>query len=1343
VGQIPASASSRWCASRSPLIKKLKSGAEKEQFMRRQIQGLLGLCSFLVMVSLFSGEAFAQTGTTSLRGTILDKSGAGIAGATVTLSDSQQGHERNVTSGETGAYEFVGLAPGIYSLKVEKDNFQKYELSNIQLLVNTPATQTITMQVGSSTQTVEVSAAAEILNTTDASIGTAFNENQIRQLPLEGRSVPELLTLQAGVVYTGNRTDIDRNVDTRSGAVNGARSDQSNLTLDGVDVNDQVNGNAFTSVLPVSVDSVQEFRVTTTSYNADQGRSSGAQVTLVTKSGTNTLHGSLYEYHRNTITSANDYFVKSSELQSGQPNVAPKLIRNIFGASAGGPIKKDRLFFFANYEGYRQAEEASEQRIVPSETLRQGIVLYQCAVASQCPGGSIPGTTFSLPAGYNALTAANLAAMDPLHIGPNQVMLNYFNSFPAPNDLTLGDGQNFVGYRFRGPIPTTNNWYIARVDYKLTANGNHTLFWRGALRNDVHAAAPYLLGQSPLQSNVDYSKGFTVGYTAAIRQNLLNNFRWGYTRQSIGVLGNNDSQPFVYFRGLNDNSTPASSSLAVTRSFNYQTPVHNFVDDLSWIHGRHTLQFGTNVRFIRNPRENFLTSFSRGVTNSSGLDTAGLANKNSPLDPGSNGFPAVATGFNNSYDYPTVALLGLVSEIDAQYNYDKNGNLLPLNSPVKRHWGADEYEFYLQDAFKVKPNFTLTLGLRYSLFSPPWETTGTQVAPTMGLGDWFTLRGNDMVNGIGSNQDPLITMDLAGPANGKEGFYNWDYKNFGPRVAFAYSPNFSSGLLGSLFAGGGKTSIRGGFGMVYDRVGAGLLSTFDQFGSFGLSTSLTNTVIPSVASAPRVADLNTVPTTDQNGQVIFPAAPPGGFPFTPPNQEGGLAINWGLDNSIKTPYSYTVDFSVGREFARGFSLEVSYVGRYSHRLLIQEDLAMPLNLTDKASGIAYFQAARRLSQLGAAGTPTSAITPGLVGSTAQYWQNLLAPLAPGDAYSLACSGGSTTSPLQAVYDLYSCNVFNETTPLWQLDQVGSDFSGNAGIAGVATDGSGNVVNYYPTKLGPAAFFNKQFKSLYAWRSKGTANYNALQVSVHKRMTRGLQFDVNYTYSKSIDLMSDAERVTEWGGLNGQVINSWDPNARRSVSDFDLTHQVNANWVLELPFGRGRALGRNVGKGLDAFIGGWQLSGLARWTSGFPGSVLNGGTWPTNWQLGGGALQVGPVATGTTVDPSNGTISIFKDPQGATGIGAFQHALPGDSGGRNQIRGQGFAGLDLGLSKRWIMPWKESHTLQLRWEVFNVPNLHRFDVQSANLNIDSGAAFGLYTGLLTNPRVMQFALRYEF
>jgi len=672
-------------------------------------------------------------------------------------------------------------------------------------------------------------------------LGNAFDEHQVKDLPMEGRNVPDLLSLQAGVAYTGNRPDINTNVDTRSGAVNGARSDQSNITLDGVDVNDQVNGTAFTSVLPVTLDSVQEFRVTTTNANSDMGRSSGAQVALVTKSGTNKYHGSLYEYHRNTFTSANDYFVKTAELASGQPNVPPKLIRNIFGGSVGGPILKDRLFFFANYEGARQREENSVLRIVPSDTLRQGIIQYVCdptdpncsASNTQVSVGNSPNP--SLSGLVASLTPAQIKTMDPLGLGNNPVMLQYFNSFPHANDLTQGDQLNFVGYRFRGPVPTNKNWYIARVDFKITSNGNHSLFWRGALRNDTHSDVPYLPGERSLHTLADYSKGFTVGYTALLRPTLINNFHWGFTRQSSGNIGNNDTDPFIFFRGLNDDEGANNSELAVTRSRVFQTPVHNFVDDLTWTKGKHTYQFGTKIRFIRNPRANYLSSFSSGTTNSSGLDTAGIVGSKSPLNPGnysSIGFPGVDSSFRLGYNWPIMAMMGIVSEVDATFNYDKTGATLPQGAPLKRHFGADEYEFYVQDSYRMKPNLTINYGIRYSLFSPPWETNGTEVTPTISLGDWFNSRASKMLSGGTSQSDPLITYDLAGPANHRPGYYSWDTHNFGPHLAFAYSPRAENGWLHNLVGSGDKTVIRGGFGVVFDSVGEGFLSTFDQRGCF-------------------------------------------------------------------------------------------------------------------------------------------------------------------------------------------------------------------------------------------------------------------------------------------------------------------------------------------------------------------------------------------------------------------------------------------------------------------------------------------------------------------------------
>src|ERR1700674_3772320 len=338
-------------------------------------------CFALAMSGAAAGQA-----TTSLRGTVTDPTGSAVAGARVVLANSESKTERSATTGDQGGYQFLFLLPGTYTLTVSAAGFQRYEITGVQLLVNTPATINAQLKVGGATETVTVTSEQPALNMVDASIGNSFEEKQVKQVPLEGRNVPDLLSLQAGVAYTGNRNDIDRDQDTRNGAVNGARSDQSNITLDGVDVNDQANGYAFTSVLPVTLDSVQEFRVTTTNYGADQGQGSGAQVTLVTKSGGNQFHGSVYEYLRNAATSANDYLVKTAELLDGQPNKPLKLNRNIFGASVGGPVRKDRLFFFANYEGTRQREEHSAVRSIPTVAMRDGVIRYICAGGTANPG---------------------------------------------------------------------------------------------------------------------------------------------------------------------------------------------------------------------------------------------------------------------------------------------------------------------------------------------------------------------------------------------------------------------------------------------------------------------------------------------------------------------------------------------------------------------------------------------------------------------------------------------------------------------------------------------------------------------------------------------------------------------------------------------------------------------------------------------------------------------------------------------------------------------------------------------------------------------------------------------
>jgi hypothetical protein len=1339
--------------------------------MRSSIQNRLFLCPVFILLSISS--AWAQTGTTSLHGKVLDRTRAVVEGASITLANQGQGISRTTTTPSSGEFEFLALPPGTYVLTVEKAGFKKYEQTNLQLLVNVPTSVNVALQVGALTTEIEVSGQAPVINTEDATMGIAFGENQVKELPLEGRNVPDLLTLQPGVAYTGNRADTSTN-DTRSGAVNGARSDQGNVSLDGIRVNDE-GGHAFTSVLPVTLDSVQEFRVTTSNSNADEGGTSGAQVALVTKSGTNSIHGSVYEYLRNTYTSANDYFNKLAQLQNcalpnpNDCNMPPKLIRNIFGASIGGPIKKDRLFLFMNYEGTRRAEATvSSGEEVPSLAMRDGVLQYLCTLnpggslnTAQCPGGSgfavqgKSGQSYAPAPGYFALGFSRLQQLDPIHAGPDAAAMAYFQTLPLPNSNVTGDGYNYQGFVFAAPTRQTQNVYIAHLDYNITQDGKQRLSMLGASRDDSDdtcgGCQPYFPGQPPQGQTVYHNKGLIAGYSAVIRPNLMSNFHYGFVRESFGTLGNS-YQPWITF----------NFTQGITRTQNYQRPTHNFSEDLSWIHGKHTLQFGGYLLFMRNPRFDYSSSFDSGNTNSSFTTTSGFADKNSPLNPTSNGYPGVDPSFAVSYDYPITDVLGMVTQATTVFNYNRQLQLLPANSPISRRYAQDSYEPYVQDIWKVSPNLTLTLGLRYSLFSPVWETNGLQVCPSPSLGQWFSARVTAGASGTPSSQDAPLIIDWCGAANHKKGYWNWDYGNLGPRVAFAWAPNRTEGFLSKLLGSGNKSSIRGGLGMVYDRFGQGIVDEFNG-NSFGLTTPLSNPILP-LASLPRLTSVNVIPPS-----LLQPAPGAPSFPETVPSMQALGASNFGssLDTSLKTPYSYTLDFSVERDLGAGFSLDLAYVGRLSHRLLSSQDVAQPLDLRDKKSGLDYFSAIQPLARLYELQGVTDAtfndsmVSPAVV----QYWTNMLQAPINGGSYALGAqtggcgSGGpaSTTDPVLAIFDLF-CGVAGvETTALQALDVPTVSGFGNGGIPDATGDPSCGqaghpLCQYYPVG-GPNAFYNPQYVSLMTVRSIGFSNYNALQATLRHQMSHGIQFDFNYTYSKSIDLCSDAERLGNYGSLNFnggcQMFNAWSPNLFRAVSDFDTTHQLNANWIVDLPFGRGRAFAGRVNRAVDAVIGGWQLSGLFRWTSGFPYTIYNNpADYPTDWYWEGAAMPTVSHLKSGAYHQADGNVNLFPDP--ATAESSFNPALPGQVGVRNFVRGDGYFGIDLGLSKRWSMPWNDKQNLALRWEVFNVTNSTRFDFNDQN----SGSAsesnnsiavpnFGNYTHLMTNPRVMQFALRYEF
>ncbi len=1242
----------------------------------RLSKGIFFLFLFLAIV-----PGFGQSANTSLRGTVKDPTGAVIPGAKIGLVDNGTGLTFSAESNATGEYQFAQIPPAKYTITVTSTGFGA-QTKIAELLVNQPATINFALSVTTTQEVLNVTAEVQTLNVSDASLGNSTNNATIQALPSETRNVPDILSLQPGVIYLPPPSNPALQ-DSRSGAVNGGRSDQGNITVDGVDDNDQVNGFAFTGVLRQTQDSIEEFRVTTGNANAEAGRSSGAQVSLVTKSGTNHFHGAAYEYNRPTITVANNFFNKQAQLNSGEANRPGKLIRNIFGADVGGPIFKDKLFFFANYEGSRIAESAQVVETVPTAAYQSGILQYTGA-----SGGTVSLTPAQIATLDANCTVCNTAAYKP-GPGPNPNALAYFKSMPAANGFAAGDLLNTGSYSFASPNPKTLNTTIVRLDY--IPSSKHRIFARGNLQKDTTGATEQFPGQGPSAVLIDNSKGMTFGDTWTVSTNMVNDIRYGYIRQGFGNSGVGTGD-YVDFRFI-------ANATAETRSTIVSVPVNNIVDNLSWIKGKHTIQAGANWRLVHQNRNSNSISFSSATTNPSWLG-------GNPPDPSTLGLDSVDGGFFSSYQQAFANLVGTVPQVNSQFNYavsnPTTGTLLADGAFIDRHFSANEYEWYVQDSWRVKPTLTLTFGVRHTILQTPWETKGQQVAPTIDTHTWYTQR--EVAAQKGQIYEPDLDFAPNGPFYGKPGYWPKSKDDFAPRFAVAWSPD-------------PKTSVRAGVGMYYDHYGQSLISIFDQNGSFGLSSTITNPAAQfTTDTSPRFVGRHTFPFTNGSG----PATQT--FPYTAP--QGNFAITWGLDSNLKTPYTEAFDFSIQRELPAGFTLETAYVGRLGRHLLQSLDIAEPVNFVDPQGGGDYFTAGAQLSALvDKNGANANASVPAIA-----YFEHLFPYMANFDF-----PGESAT---QAIY-----------TDEW------APFRSNLGATTALADidifcFSESVQLDIPCPANhQSRFWQDQFSSLYALSTVGMSYYNAAQITLRHPMSHGFQGDISYTFSKSMDFGSDAERSTEFSnGVafgNSSIINTWNPALNRAVSDFDTTHLVTVDWVYQLPFGRGAKYLSNTNGIVNGFIGGWQLSGILRATSGFPFSVYDPG-WTTNWQQSGNGVVTGNVKTRLHFD-QNGNPQFFDNADAInSGIntgGPIRLSYPGENGQRNNFRGQGIFDLDSGLSKAW--KFGDYGGLKFAWEVYNVTNTNRFDVpNNQQIQLTSGS-LGISNSLLSVPRRMQFSLRYDF
>ena len=1220
-----------------------------------------------VLGSILVISAFGQAGTSGVTGAVTDAQGQSVIGATVTLVNVQQGTRRTAVTDDRGNYTFTAVQPGPYRIEVEASGFNKSVTTPFDALTDRVTTIPVNLSVGDVAVSVTVDAGGleSIKNLSDASLGNNFQAQQISQLPLEGRNVADLLSLQPAV--------------TPSGAVAGGRSDQANITLDGIDVNNQQDATAFSPVLRVTPDSVDEFRVTTTNPDASRGRSAGAQISLITKSGTNDFHGNLFYYHRNDYFNANDWFNNAA----GEPREALK--RHLYGGSFSGPIVKDRLFFFYNYEGMRESKSVGVTRLVPLASLGQGIIrVFDSSGILR----SIDTTAI------NGMVDPNGNAV--VNVNPNVV--NLFSSAAqsyTANTTQLGDGINTGGFRWNAPLPVELSTHTARFDWAVTGDEKHAISARMNYQQDLIGAAP-LFPDTPGTDQWSHPLGLALSHTWLIKSNLTNRFSYGLTRLAFSTQGDS-SENAITFRDI-------FSPVNFSRTLSRVNPTHNITDDITWVKGNHTLQFGTNMRIIRNKRTNWTAAYDSAVTNfgfypNSGGHVTGILNTYLQSTYGT----TIAPAWLRSGQSSLVALLGRLNQYTARFNFDPDGNPV-ANSPTIREFATEEYDFYVQDSWKIRPSLTLNLGLRYGYSTPVYETSGLEAAPNISLADYFERRVAAAERGE-NYTEPLI-IDKSGKVNGKPPMYNPDKNNWQPRISVAWSPRFEGGIGAFIFGKNGEGVLRGGFAMTNDYYGQQLAVSFDAANTLGFLSNYT-----SPANTFNLTT-NPAPLWDGTGMTIqgFPGVVPPAQLVFPLQQPANFArrIESSIDRDIQAPTNYSTNITFGRELPGKLYLEASYISRVARNLLATRDVMMPNNI--RAGGQTWYEAATALAEV-------------------DYNGGGLGDISNQPFFDAAYTPGS-------LGPIFGAPGFTNTEIAFLLGSGSTDWT--------------FVQDLLDRFSGKRLFYQSQYGALDSFGSIANSDYHAGAFSLRQRMS-GLTWDLNYTYSHSMDDTSGLQTAGSFG--SAFILNPLRQRDNYASSDFDMRHIVNFNSLWEIPVGKGRQFFSNSNAFVDALIGGWQLASIVRYNSGQPHGtntkIFDNSGWVTNWNLKSSMVQTQPIETGVYFNGEDGLPTMFANPDEA--YRSFRSPYPGETGNRNQLRYPAFWVIDMGLQKSFNMPWKEGHKVSIRWDVFNVTNTPIF---FGNSNTAMGfqpqmpdqtapTGYGQFTATRGEARVMQFALRYDF
>jgi len=1276
--------------------------------MMRSIRKPVGKIAVSLLLCLttalsFIPPAFGQAVTNSrMVGTVTDSRGAVIGKAEVVVKNPSTQAEYRATSNAQGEWTVPSLPAGVYEVTITAPNFKTTVVKDVKVDVGTAAAVNATLEVGQVADQIIVTGGGEIVQTQSSNVAATITGRQINELPFVARDAVQLVLTQPGVSTPGT---------PRTSSIDGLPKGSINMTLNGLNIQDNLlkSSDGFFAVVQPKADAIEEVTISTATPGAESGGEGAVQVKFVTKSGTNDLHGGAFWQHRNTALNSNYFFNNLS----GLPR--EKIILNQYGGHAGGPILKDKLFFFANYEGFRLPQTFSRVGLfnapetILSPSALSGIFTYKDST------GAIQAINL-----YNlAATKGFTSTPDPLLQG----VLTKINQLSAAGGkvtdrIASNNDFNRMNLDFLAPAMNKREFLTTHIDYNITSKHHFDLVYDYQYYNSSpdnvnlqfqsYPGTGTVFGHDTLGSVHRNTFAAVGALRSNLTNNLINEFRYGLSGGGTTQFGKEITQNLFDQLGGNALTFGFITSPQNRSSFSARnTPVWQLFDNVYWVRGQHSFAFGMQYTRVNSWQK----SYSRQQIP---LVTFGVVGTD-PVISGPNAI-FIASNFPNSTstDRNNAAALyalltGRVSSIAESVSLNETTQKYAFDAFQERNRQV-EYGFYGADSYRMRPNLTINYGLRWQIEPSPHNLNNVYTKNS--LADVFGVSGvgNLFKPGTFTGSQPVYV-----PQSPDDSAYKTSFSEFAPSFGFAYSMNGNKwgSIPGKILGGEGQTVLRGGYSIAYVREG---LNTFLSISGANQGPTISLTVDPT-----------NFPSLFPPGSVLY--RNPAGFPSrTPPTSLApsllatpGVSVNT-FDPNLTPGYVQSWTFGLQRELGKDMALEVRYVGNHGTKLWRQIELNQ-VNINTNGF-LDEFKRAQSNQAICVANSATCLANQATAGIAAASRTSL--------AYgNFGLPGQVNVSIIQTAIGSGVDSATSTSVQRGEAARVAQTIAFNAtrmanlinaGLVPFVTQTDGTKVSNFftanPSILGGGAFL--------VTNGTNTA-YNSLQIELRRRMAKGLLVQASYTLAKAF-----SDTYNSSSAVFSEPVDIRNPGAFRTFSPWDLRHGLKVDWLYELPFGNGHKWGfdssNGAGKVANSIVSNWQFNGVVRIQSGTPFLLTGGRETATANDLQSASADNGVILHGLSVKQLQDLVQIrhignqiFWLPQDLVlnSQAAFETGgqtlaqlnpnapyigpptTPGEFGQRIVLHGPRFTRFDLGVLKR--IKISETKDFQFRVTMLNAFN----------------------------------------